>query len=141
MCLHLMLCNFSRIFNITRAFQQFTGISIVMYYSPRIIQMAGFNSNQLALLLSLIVAGMKATGTTIGIYLIDHSGRRKLALSCLSGGFGSYLFGMSPNIAKQIPELGSPINTKFPGLRWMIVFLFVFSFLGLFSEVPLQKVH
>lgn len=80
-----MLCNFSHILIIMQAFQQFTGISIVMYYSPTIIQMAGFNSNQLALLLSLIVAGMNAAGTILGIYLIDHAGRRKLALSSLSG--------------------------------------------------------
>lgn len=47
--------------------------------------MAGFSSNQLALLLSLIVALMNAVGTILGIYLIDHFGRRKLALSSLSG--------------------------------------------------------
>ncbi|XP_057431864.1 inositol transporter 1-like isoform X1 [Lotus japonicus] len=68
-----------------QAFQQFTGISIVMYYSPTIIQMAGFNSNQLALLLSLIVAGMNVAGTILGIYVIDRAGRRKLALSSMSG--------------------------------------------------------
>ncbi|MBA0749371.1 hypothetical protein Gogos_003314 [Gossypium gossypioides] len=49
------------------------------------LQMAGFNSNQLALLLSLIVAAMNAGGTVVGIYLIDHFGRKKLALSSLSG--------------------------------------------------------
>ncbi|PIN25492.1 putative transporter (major facilitator superfamily) [Handroanthus impetiginosus] len=68
-----------------QAFQQFTGINTVMYYSPTIVQMAGFNSNQLALLLSLFVAFMNALGTILGIYLIDHFGRRKLALSSLSG--------------------------------------------------------
>lgn len=68
-----------------QAFQQFTGINTVMYYSPTIVQMAGFNSNQLALLLSLIVAAMNALGTVLGIYLIDHFGRRKLALSSLCG--------------------------------------------------------
>ncbi|BBG93583.1 inositol transporter 1 [Prunus dulcis] len=68
-----------------QAFQQFTGINTVMYYSPTIVQMAGFQSNQLALLLSLIVAAMNAAGTVLGIYLIDHFGRRKLALSSLSG--------------------------------------------------------
>ncbi|XP_073274749.1 inositol transporter 1 [Primulina huaijiensis] len=68
-----------------QAFQQFTGINTVMYYSPTIVQMAGFNSNQLALLLSLIVAAMNALGTVFGIYLIDHVGRRKLALSSLCG--------------------------------------------------------
>ncbi|WVZ07273.1 hypothetical protein V8G54_020619 [Vigna mungo] len=67
------------------AFQQFTGINTVMYYSPTIVQMAGFQANQLALLLSLIVAGMNAAGTVLGIYLIDHAGRKKLALSSLAG--------------------------------------------------------
>ncbi|KAL4578370.1 hypothetical protein LXL04_014492 [Taraxacum kok-saghyz] len=68
-----------------QAFQQFTGINTVMYYSPTIVQMAGFGSNQLALQLSLIVALMNAAGTVVGIYLIDHVGRRKLALSSLTG--------------------------------------------------------
>ncbi|KAM1385481.1 hypothetical protein ACFX2F_032039 [Malus domestica] len=68
-----------------QAFQQFTGINTVMYYSPTIVQMAGIQSNQLAILLSLIVAAMNAAGTVLGIYLIDHFGRKKLALSSLSG--------------------------------------------------------
>lgn len=72
-------------FPILQAFQQFTGINTVMYYSPTIVQMAGFQSNQLALLLSLIVAFMNALGTVLGIYLIDHFGRKKLALSSLFG--------------------------------------------------------
>ncbi|KAK3014810.1 hypothetical protein RJ639_009637 [Escallonia herrerae] len=59
-----------------QAFQQFTGINTVMYYSPTIVQMA-------ALLLSLIIALMNAACTVVGIYLIDHFGRRKLALSSL----------------------------------------------------------
>ncbi|KAH9769028.1 Inositol transporter 1 [Citrus sinensis] len=67
------------------SFQQFTGINTVMYYSPTIVQMAGFQSNQLALLPSLVVAGTNAVGTIVGIYLIDHFGRKKLALSSLAG--------------------------------------------------------
>ncbi|KAG1331302.1 Inositol transporter 1 [Cocos nucifera] len=68
-----------------QAFQQFTGINTVMYYSPTIVQMAGFSSNQLALLLSLIIAGLNAAGTIVGIYLIDRCGRRLLALTSLLG--------------------------------------------------------
>ncbi|KAK9902342.1 hypothetical protein M0R45_001717 [Rubus argutus] len=49
------------------------------------LQMAGFESNQLALLLSLVVAAMNAAGTVLGIYLIDRCGRRKLTLSSLGG--------------------------------------------------------
>ncbi|KAM0877963.1 hypothetical protein ACQ4PT_035156 [Festuca glaucescens] len=68
-----------------QAFQQFTGINTVMYYSPTIVQMAGFTSNRSALLLSLIIAAMNASGTIVGIYLIDRCGRRRLALTSLAG--------------------------------------------------------
>ncbi|XP_051146593.1 probable metal-nicotianamine transporter YSL7 [Andrographis paniculata] len=57
-----------------------------------------------------------------------------------SGGFGSYLFGMSETIAKQSTELSDPLNIKNPSLSWIIGFLFVVSFLGLFSVVPLRKI-
>ncbi|EOA33704.1 hypothetical protein CARUB_v10019889mg [Capsella rubella] len=57
-----------------------------------------------------------------------------------SGGFGSYLFGMSDVIAKQSAEANSAMNIKNPHLGWMIGFLFVVSFLGLFSVVPLRKI-
>lgn len=68
-----------------QAFQQFTGINTVMYYSPTIVQMAGFRSNRIALLLSLIIAALNAAGSILGIYVIDHAGRKKLALTSLSG--------------------------------------------------------
>ncbi|CAD5316388.1 unnamed protein product [Arabidopsis thaliana] len=57
-----------------------------------------------------------------------------------SGGFGSYLFGMSDVVAKQSAEANTPLNIKNPHLGWMIGFLFVVSFLGLFSVVPLRKI-
>ncbi|KAL7094216.1 hypothetical protein ACP275_11G088200 [Erythranthe tilingii] len=57
-----------------------------------------------------------------------------------SGGFGSYLFGMSEIIAKQTTEANNSQNIKNPSLSWMIGFLFVVSFLGLFSVVPLRKI-
>jgi SP family myo-inositol transporter-like MFS transporter 13 len=56
-----------------------------MYYSPSIVQQAGFASHKIALLLSSGVAGMNAVGTILGIVLIDRTGRRKLALSSLFG--------------------------------------------------------
>ncbi|KAK4733285.1 hypothetical protein R3W88_007546 [Solanum pinnatisectum] len=57
-----------------------------------------------------------------------------------SGGFGSYLFGMSEVVAKQSTEANAADNVKNPSLGWMITFLFVVSFLGLFSVVPLRKI-
>jgi len=66
-------------------FQQFTGINTVMYYSPTIVQLAGFASNQTALLLSLITSGLNAFGSILSIYFIDKTGRKKLALLSLCG--------------------------------------------------------
>lgn len=66
-------------------FQQFVGINTVMYFSPTIVQLAGFASNQTAMLLSLITAGLNTFGSLISIYFIDKTGRKKLALISLFG--------------------------------------------------------
>lgn len=47
---------------------------------------------------------------------------------------------MSEVVAKQATEANNSENIKNPGVAWMIGFLFVVSFLGLFSVVPLRKV-
>ncbi|KAL0920314.1 hypothetical protein M5K25_009439 [Dendrobium thyrsiflorum] len=57
-----------------------------------------------------------------------------------SGGFGSYLFAMSSKTAKQSSEAQSSQDIKDPQLGWMIGFLFLVSFIGLFSLVPLRKI-
>ncbi|PON60933.1 Oligopeptide transporter [Parasponia andersonii] len=56
-----------------------------------------------------------------------------------SSGTASYLLGMSAKIAAQGDEGNTPINVKKLSLGWMIGFLFVVSFVGLFSIVPLRK--
>ncbi|CAH2034462.1 unnamed protein product [Thlaspi arvense] len=68
-----------------QVFQQFVGINTVMYYSPTIVQLAGFASNRTALLLSLVTAGLNAFGSIISIYFIDRTGRKKLLIISLSG--------------------------------------------------------
>uniref|UniRef100_A0A0E0NI63 Uncharacterized protein n=1 Tax=Oryza rufipogon TaxID=4529 RepID=A0A0E0NI63_ORYRU len=45
-----------------------------------------------------------------------------------SGGFGSYLFGMSETIAKQATEAKDAQNIKDPHLGWMIGFLFLWFY-------------
>ncbi|CAL5026353.1 unnamed protein product [Urochloa decumbens] len=57
-----------------------------------------------------------------------------------SGGFGSYLFAMSSTIAKQATEANDALNIKDPHLGWMIGFMFLVSFVGLFALVPLRKI-
>lgn len=68
-----------------QVFQQFVGINTVMYYSPTICQLAGIASNQTALLLSLVTAGLNALGSIVSIYFIDRTGRKKLLVISLIG--------------------------------------------------------
>ncbi|KAM7515510.1 hypothetical protein LguiA_005093 [Lonicera macranthoides] len=75
-----------------QVFQQFVGINTVMYYSPTIIQLAGFASNQTgfasnqtALLLSLVIASLNAFGSIVSIHFIDRTGRKKLLVISLCG--------------------------------------------------------
>lgn len=68
-----------------QVFQQFVGINTVMYYSPTIVQLAGFASNQTALALSLVTSGLNALGSIVSIYFIDRTGRKKLLIISLAG--------------------------------------------------------
>ncbi|KAE8682078.1 putative inositol transporter 2 [Hibiscus syriacus] len=65
--------------------QQFSGINTVMYYSPTIVQFAGFASNQTALALSLITSGLNAVGSIVSMALVDRYGRRRLMLVSMAG--------------------------------------------------------
>lgn len=60
-----------------------------------------------------------------------------------AGGFGSYLVGLSRKtyeLAGANTAGNSPNSIKEPGLGWMIGFLFLVCFVGLFVLIPLRKV-
>ncbi|GLJ40569.1 hypothetical protein SUGI_0837370 [Cryptomeria japonica] len=60
-----------------------------------------------------------------------------------SGGFGSYMFAMSSKVASQVGNASPGFDAKDiknPELSWMIGYLFVVSFTGLFSVVSLRKI-
>ncbi|KAH0969940.1 hypothetical protein GBA52_022096 [Prunus armeniaca] len=56
-----------------------------MYYSPTIVQFAGFASNQTALALSLITSGLNVVGTVISMCFVDRYGRRRLMIVSMIG--------------------------------------------------------
>ncbi|GJN10280.1 hypothetical protein PR202_ga28360 [Eleusine coracana subsp. coracana] len=68
-----------------QVFQQLVGINTVMYYSPSIVQLAGYASNSTALALSLVTSGLNALGSVVSIYFIDRTGRKKLLVVSLVG--------------------------------------------------------
>ncbi|XP_024970611.1 inositol transporter 4 isoform X1 [Cynara cardunculus var. scolymus] len=65
--------------------QQFVGINTVMYYSPVIVQLAGYASNRTALALSLITAGLNSLGTIISMLFVDRCGRRRFMIVSMFG--------------------------------------------------------
>ncbi|KAJ0017724.1 hypothetical protein Pint_09489 [Pistacia integerrima] len=65
--------------------QQFVGINTVMYYSPSIVQFAGFASNSTALALSLVTSGLNAVGSIVSMAFVDRYGRRKLMIISMFG--------------------------------------------------------
>lgn len=77
--------------------QQFVGINTVMYYSPKIFQMAGFDGSVAAIGASIGVGAINVVATLLSVYFVDRIGRRKLffigmagmviSLSLLAGSF------------------------------------------------------
>lgn len=65
--------------------QQFSGINTVMYYSPTIVQFAGFASNKTALALSLVTSGLNAVGSIVSMAFVDRYGRRRMMIVSMFG--------------------------------------------------------
>ena len=60
-------------------FNQLSGINFVLYYAPRIFEMAGLGAST-ALLSSTGVGLVNLIFTLFGVYLIDRAGRRQLMI-------------------------------------------------------------
>ncbi|KAF3322214.1 putative inositol transporter 2 [Carex littledalei] len=109
--------------------QQFVGINTVMYYSPTIVQLAGFASNSTALALSLITSGLNAVGSIVSMFFVDRAGRRRLMLISLLGIIamlallGGLFFGAaSHSPAVEIADTKNFTNSTCPsfntGISW-----------------------
>lgn len=66
-------------------FQQITGINTVIYYSPTILQFAGFSSASSAILATVGVGFVNLLLTLTALLLLDRLGRRPLLLWGLAG--------------------------------------------------------
>ncbi len=66
-------------------FQQFVGINTVIYYSPKLFMIAGFDGARAAIWGSVSVGIVNVLFTILAIYLVDRWGRRKLYFFGLSG--------------------------------------------------------
>lgn len=69
-------------------FNQMSGINAILYYAPRIFEMAGFDQ-QLSYLQPIYIGGTNLFFTFIGMLIIDKLGRKKLLLA---GAVGMFVF-------------------------------------------------
>ncbi|KAK9099890.1 hypothetical protein Scep_023320 [Stephania cephalantha] len=95
--------------------QQFVGINTVMYYSPTIVQLAGYASNSTAMALALITSGLNTFGTLISMMFVDKYGRRRLMLISMAGliAFLYALFAVFQVAAIRAPKVSQLETARF----------------------------
>lgn len=74
--------------NLLQAFQQLTGINVVMYYSSQIYEAAGFEKAFAATTLVILNNLINFLGTFPGMYFIERAGRKKLLI------VGAFVMGL-----------------------------------------------
>ena len=65
--------------------QQFTGINTIIYYSPKIFLMSGFEGARAAILASISVGVVNVLFTILALFLVDRIGRRRLYFAGVGG--------------------------------------------------------
>lgn len=104
-------------------FQQFVGINTVIYYSPKIFLMAGFDNTVSAIWASVGVGAVNLLFTFVSIFFIDRMGRRKLFFIGMTGILVSLLLlGTCFATVNMLGYIG----------KWMAVLL-VFIYVAFFA--------
>lgn len=104
-------------------FQQFVGINTVIYYSPKIFLMAGFDGTVAAIWASVGVGVVNVIFTVVSVYFVDRLGRRKLYFIGLSGIVVSLLFlGLCFVFVNQLGD----------SVKWVAILL-IFCYVAFFA--------
>ena len=74
-----------------QAMQQFTGFNVIMYYSPKILSLAGFSSTEDQMIGTVLNGIVFTLSTFIAISMVDKSGRKP----ALKIGFGVMALSMA----------------------------------------------
>lgn len=105
--------------------QQFTGINTIIYYSPKIFIMSGFEDAKAAVWASVSVGVVNVAFTIVSLFMIDKLGRRKLYFIGLTG-LVIALLAMGTIFAFQA-SLGDSIKWLTISLVWVYIAFFAIS--------------
>ena len=105
--------------------QQFTGINTIIYYSPKIFLMSGFEDAQAAVWASVSVGVVNVAFTILSLFMIDRLGRRKLYFIGLTG-MVIALLALGTCFALQA-TLGDSIKWLTISLVWVYIAFFAIS--------------
>ena len=105
--------------------QQFTGINTIIYYSPKIFLMSGFEDAQAAVWASVSVGVVNVAFTILSLFMIDKLGRRRLYFIGVTG-LVAALIAMGTCFALQ-STLGDSIKWVTIALIWVYIAFFAIS--------------
>jgi SP family galactose:H+ symporter-like MFS transporter len=98
--------------------QQLTGINVIMYYAPRILETAGFSSNEHQLWGTVVLGLVNVLSTFIAIAFVDRWGRKPIMYA------GFVTMGLSMSAVGVAFKLGS---APFLAVGGLVVFLVGFA--------------
>ena len=94
-----------------QAMQQFTGFNVIMYYSPKILSLAGFSTTEEQMIGTVINGIVFTLSTFIAIWMVDKSGRKP----ALKVGFAVMAIAMAVvGVCMSLLEAGNaPISVSY----------------------------
>ena len=104
--------------------QQFTGINVIMYYAPRILNEAGFNTTAEQMWGTVLIGTINVLATFIAIAFVDRLGRKPI----MYAGFAIMGFGMLSLGALFHLGIGSGnITMSYLAVASLVVFIIGFA--------------
>lgn len=113
--------------------QQFTGINIIMYYAPKIIQIAGFTSTSAQMWGTVLVGLVNVLATFIAIGTVDRWGRRPIlicgfAIMAISMAILSYMLSLQHPDAATVASAGAGmVFARYFSIFMLLVFIVGFA--------------
>lgn len=115
--------------------QQLTGVNTMMYYAPRVLMAAGFDS-QASIILNVFTGVASVIGSTIGLLALRRFGRRQVLLVgqviltlSLIAMTAIFLLGINPYLTE-----GGAVSQDIPGfVPYLVVVVIVLFMLGMQS--------